>query len=49
VTEDRPVRLFAEILGRCDWSKWEAKYDGRLAKTPKVRGGETAPGPRVVL
>ncbi len=34
IGEDHPVRLFAEILVRCDWSEWEAKYDGRRGQPP---------------
>jgi transposase len=34
IGEDHPVRLFAEILDRCDWSEWEAKYDGRRGQPP---------------
>jgi transposase len=34
IGEDHPVRLFAEILGRCDWSAWEAKYHGRRGQPP---------------
>lgn len=34
IPEDHPVRLFAEILADYDWSKWEAKYDGRIGQPP---------------
>ena len=34
VPEDHPVRLLEELLGRLDWSKWEAKYDGRRGQPP---------------
>jgi len=26
ISQDHPVRLYDEILGRCDWSSWESQY-----------------------
>jgi transposase len=34
IGEDHPVRLFDEILGRVDWTAWEAKYHGRRGQPP---------------
>ena len=34
IPEDHPVRLLDEILGRLDWSGWEAKYHGKLGQPP---------------
>jgi transposase len=34
ISEDHSVRLFDEILGRTDWSPWEAKYHGRRGQPP---------------
>jgi transposase len=34
VAGDHAVRLLDEILGRIDWSEWEAKYHGRLGQPP---------------
>jgi transposase len=34
IPEDHPVRLFDEILRRCDWSDWEAEYHGRVGQPP---------------
>jgi transposase len=34
IPEDHPVRLFDEILRGCDWSEWEAKYNGRRGRPP---------------
>src|SRR5262245_39050474 len=31
---DHAVRLLDEILGRLDWSAWEAEYDGRRGQPP---------------
>ena len=42
IPEDHPVRLFDEILHRCDWSQWEAEYNGRLGRPPihpRILGG----------
>jgi len=34
ISENHPVRLFDEILHACDWSEWEARYDGRRGRPP---------------
>lgn len=34
VSDDHPVRLFAEILAGYDWSDWEAEYNGRIGQPP---------------
>ena len=34
IPEDHPVRLLDEILGRMDWSLWEAQYHGSLGQPP---------------
>lgn len=34
IPEDHPVRLFEEILARCDWSEWEAEYNLRRGQPP---------------
>ena len=34
IPEDHPVRLIDEILGRIDWSAWEAEYHGRMGQPP---------------
>lgn len=34
ISDDHPVRLFAEILAGYDWSDWEAKYNGRVGQPP---------------
>jgi transposase len=31
---DHVVRVLDEILGRIDWSRWEARYDGRIGQPP---------------
>jgi len=32
VAQDDPVRVLERILGEMDWSKWEARYNGRLGQ-----------------
>lgn len=34
VRPDHPVRLLDVILGQIDWTKWEARYHGRLGQPP---------------
>lgn len=34
LASDHTVRLLDEILGRLDWSAWEAAYDGRRGQPP---------------
>ena len=34
IPEDHPVRLLDEILGRMDWSLWEAEYYGSFGQPP---------------
>ncbi len=34
IPADHPVRLLDEILGRIDWSLWEAEYHGSLGQPP---------------
>jgi transposase len=34
IAEDHPVRLVDEILGRMDWTAWEAKYNGGRGQPP---------------
>ena len=34
IPEGHPVRLFDEILHGCDWSAWEAEYNGRHGRPP---------------
>ena len=34
ISGDHPVRLFDEILQVCDWSVWEAEYDGGRGQPP---------------
>jgi transposase len=34
ISEDHPVRLLDEILAACDWSLWEAEYDGSHGQPP---------------
>jgi transposase len=34
IAEDHPVRLLDEILGRSDWTAWEAKYHGQRGQPP---------------
>lgn len=34
IPQDHPVRLFEEILAACDWSDWEAEYDGGRGQPP---------------
>lgn len=34
IPEDHPVRLFDEVLQGCDWSEWEAHYDGKRGRPP---------------
>jgi transposase len=34
IAEDHPVRLLDEILGRMDWTSWEAKYHGQRGQPP---------------
>jgi transposase len=34
IAEDHPVRLVDEILGRMDWTAWEAKYHGGRGQPP---------------
>lgn len=34
ISEDHPVRLLDEILGRMDWSPWEAGYHGSFGQPP---------------
>ncbi|MEX0700845.1 MAG: IS1182 family transposase [Planctomycetales bacterium] len=34
IPADHPVRLFDEILGRIDWSAWEAEYHGWRGQPP---------------
>ena len=34
IPDGHPVRLYDEILRGCDWSEWEAKYNGRRGRPP---------------
>lgn len=34
ISDDHPVRLFAEIMAGYDWSKWEAQYNGCIGQPP---------------
>ena len=34
IPSDHPVRLLDEILGRMDWSLWEAEYHGSIGQPP---------------
>jgi transposase len=34
IDEAHPVRLLDEILAACDWSEWEAQYNGRRGQPP---------------
>src|SRR5690242_2793239 len=34
ISDDHPVRLYAEILDGFDWCDWEARYHGRLGQPP---------------
>jgi transposase len=34
ISEDDPVRLFDEVLGGMDWSRWEVHYDGTRGQPP---------------
>jgi transposase len=34
ISGDDPVRLLDEVLAGIDWSRWEAKYHGRLGQPP---------------
>lgn len=34
IPDDHPVRLLDEILGRMDWSLWEAEYHGSFGQPP---------------
>lgn len=34
IPEDHPVRLFEDILARCDWSEWEAEYNLKRGQPP---------------
>ena len=34
VRPDHPVRLLDVILGQVNWTKWEARYHGRLGQPP---------------
>ena len=41
ISDDHPVRLYAEILQGYDWSKWESQYDGRRGQPPSLLDCET--------
>jgi transposase len=34
ISEDDPVRIVDEVLAGCDWSEWEAEYDGKRGQPP---------------
>lgn len=34
IEDDSQVRIFDEVLGNCDWTQWEAEYNGKRGQPP---------------